>query len=357
MWNSLLRNLGVSIVGLIVAVVIAETFARFYYDGLVMTGTIMSNDPVLAFRHKRGAEVNLVTSEFTNHFAIDQEYGVRVLDSASAVPTDPRFAVYGDSMAFGYGVEFSQTYSEILNREFGANTILNLGTYSYGPGQEFLLAAELRDSLKPDAEVVLFYAGNDFENFERYFEMIEGSDGEIGFTEANDPSGKFRRAVTNSFLYPAITRLHLYHWVRNVFLQGGATPPPASERFPNFPRDQLPEQEREKVQKLFRLFSAWSNEVGKDSFYVILLPHQQSLVFPDIRIDQLHALLKGNVQVFQFLDYLTEQERGEYPSLFYPIDAHFNRKGHEVLANVLSRILPFNGEVIETAPQSIKPLP
>ena len=336
------RNLLFSLFGLVIAVLVAEAVARNFYTGLIMTGTIMTNDPELAFTHKKGASVDLITGEFKNHFAIDNEIGVRVANAGDLPPYSPNYIIFGDSMAFGYGVEFNEVFSEILNSRFGAGTFLNAGTYSYGPDQEYILSKRLRGKINAEKEIVLFYTGNDFENFEQYFDTKVSEDGTISFTKVSDEGGKLRRTITNLPFYPLLCRLYLYHWARAVFLKGGTTTPPLSKRFPNYPLEELPKDVYSKVIRIAALFEAWSKEVGHDDFYLIIVPHQQSLMLKDMRVSLLEGKLKGKVQVFNYFDFLSDAEKNQFSDLFYPVDAHWNITGHQVTADVVARILQLN---------------
>lgn len=96
-------------------------------------------DPVLGWRGKRGIERRFRTTEFDVVVRHDED-GFR-----EASPRRPRHAkrnllVLGDSLAWGWGVEQGELFTDVLQRKLGSDTaVFNRAVNAYSTGQEYLL--------------------------------------------------------------------------------------------------------------------------------------------------------------------------------------------------------------------------
>jgi hypothetical protein len=101
------------------------------------------------------------TREFSSRYFVNRE-GFR--DSEEAVK-HPEIAVLGDSFAMGWGVQQDETYAHLLAQGLGKRTI-NLGVSSYGTVRELLTLKRIDISnLKL---IVLQYSYNDFDENEAF---------------------------------------------------------------------------------------------------------------------------------------------------------------------------------------------
>ena len=67
----------------------------------------------------------------------------------------------GDSFVWGYDVEASQRFTDLLRRDLPQHRIVNAGIAGYGTDQEYLLMRRLWERIKPDVVVLIFCVDND----------------------------------------------------------------------------------------------------------------------------------------------------------------------------------------------------
>ena len=87
--------------------------------------------------------------------------GFRGPEMALAKPPDRmRVMLVGDSMTYGWGVEYEETYAAVLQTLAPEIQVINAGARGYSTGQQLLLLRERIEGLAPDL-VVLAYFWND----------------------------------------------------------------------------------------------------------------------------------------------------------------------------------------------------
>ena len=117
-----------------------------------------SSNPLIGHVHKPNAEASLmgVAVKINSDGFRDREYPIERGVSR-------RIIFLGDSLTFGWGVEKSKTFEEILEAKLSERApteIINFGTGNYNTEQEVNLFLEKGLKYKPD-EVVIFYFIND----------------------------------------------------------------------------------------------------------------------------------------------------------------------------------------------------
>lgn len=148
-----IRHFGLLVLGLIVALVLAELLARAYvsWSG---TAVVESRAP-------------LPGTEFTDHNAAYNETytfgegGTRRPCGTNHKESSYSLAVIGDSFAFGVGVPDCQDFSSIVNREDPLVTVTNLGVPATGL-KDYLEITEERVCDGGFDGVFLLLFGNDF---------------------------------------------------------------------------------------------------------------------------------------------------------------------------------------------------
>jgi lysophospholipase L1-like esterase len=161
----LLARLALAAVGGFVALGLLEVAARVLSSrtsGPSTNPRYVEHDEVLGWRYRPGAALRHATDEFDVEIAID-EHGFRRQTSLPA--RAPDVLVFGDSFAFGWGVEASETWANRLESELGL-AVWNLAVSGFSVDQELLLWRERARFLPRDVPcapkvVLVLTCGND----------------------------------------------------------------------------------------------------------------------------------------------------------------------------------------------------
>jgi lysophospholipase L1-like esterase len=116
-------------------------------------------DSLLGWVHQPGQEGIFETPQFRTSVRINQK-GLRDREHSYQRKTDnERIVVLGDSFAWGYGVEESARFSQLLEKSLGVE-VINAGVSGYSTDQELLWYKNEGIKYEPDL-VILVLAGND----------------------------------------------------------------------------------------------------------------------------------------------------------------------------------------------------
>ena len=116
-------------------------------------------DSLLGWAHQPGQEGIFETPQFRTFVRINQK-GLRDREHSYERPDDTRrILVIGDSFAWGYGVEESERFSQLLETSLGVE-VVNAGVSGYSTDQELLWFRGEGIKYDPDL-VILVFAGND----------------------------------------------------------------------------------------------------------------------------------------------------------------------------------------------------
>ncbi len=119
-------------------------------------------DPLLGWSHRPGQQTRFVQREFSVDVEINA-LGMRDTEYAEERGARRRMLVIGDSFAWGFGVEHSERFTEILETSHYDWEIMNASVNGYGTDQELLYLRDRGFRLQPDVILMLLHA-NDFEN-------------------------------------------------------------------------------------------------------------------------------------------------------------------------------------------------
>lgn len=119
-------------------------------------------------------------------------------------PTEANLVVLGDGMAFGYGVEDTQTWPALLAQWLAPQRVLNLGLMDAGPQQYLRVYETFGNPRRPRMVLVGLSLADDFEDAE-LFERWWQADGRENY--------RVWRAFENVQMSLAVLRRHsyLYH--------------------------------------------------------------------------------------------------------------------------------------------------
>ena len=159
----LLINLTLVIVSTLGAVVLSEIALRLMgFNPMYVSperDRFWKYDSLLGWAHEPGQEGIFETPQFRTNVRIN-ENGLRDREHSYDRQNDiERILVLGDSFAWGYGVEESQRFSQLLEKALGVE-VINAGVSGYSTDQELLWYRN--EGIKYETDlVILVVAGND----------------------------------------------------------------------------------------------------------------------------------------------------------------------------------------------------
>jgi hypothetical protein len=170
--STLVGNLLTVLLGLAVALLLAEYFVRLYLPSPdygtgkrpALRNKLFMHDELLGWKGSPNATSPYISKDFivtVTHDAL----GYRNI-SPPYVPGKKNYLLLGDSYGWGWGVNDNETAAEVLNRKQGKYHFYNLSIPGYGTDQEYLAMTRFlseHPDYKYDGVVLLFYY-NDFEN-------------------------------------------------------------------------------------------------------------------------------------------------------------------------------------------------
>lgn len=105
-----------------------------------------------------------------------------------------RILLIGDSMTFGQGVEYSKTFSALLDQD--KYQAINAGVSRYSPINTYLYLQDLGPKIKPKIVVYTFFIGNDLsDNFDNYSFQVSNNKVLVNISSAPGYSGLLRKRV------------------------------------------------------------------------------------------------------------------------------------------------------------------
>ena len=304
---------------------------RCCWRGPLVTGSLIIDDPELAFAMRPGASCVGLSPEFRVHYRTDPVVGLRVDSPASVLPEAPVDAVfYGDSFTFGHGVEEHETFVGRLRQAHPAYRLVNAGMFNYGPDQEYLLAQRLRPRFTPCREVVCLCTGNDLTDMGR-FKLIDFSVEPPAQRPAQDPAGATRRRLTALPFYSLLTRFYTWHLLKNLVFRDHGGPAARATGPPG------PWEDRD-GSRILRLLELWRKQAEPGRLRVVIIPVQEHLAeLPPAFAAVVDGLRAAGVPVLDLREALARHTGP--PALFYPVDGHFTPEGHAVAAKAIGEWL------------------
>jgi lysophospholipase L1-like esterase len=156
-------NLALLLISTVFALLLCEIALRLMGQGPLYVSPerdrFWKYDSLLGWAHEPGQEGIFETEQFRTSVRINQK-GLRDREhSYERVDDSGRILVLGDSFAWGYGVEESERFSQLLETSLDVE-VVNAGVSGYSTDQELLWFQN--EGIKYDVDlVVLVFAGND----------------------------------------------------------------------------------------------------------------------------------------------------------------------------------------------------
>lgn len=356
----------VFLLSLVLAVLIAEILLRFFYPQNL---NITKLDQELSFVHKKSITSILQRQEFSTQVRISSQ-GLRDREFERVKPSNvTRIAIVGDSFVFGFGVEEKDTFSKILERKLnlgGAASyeVMNFGISGYGTEQELLLIKNEVLAYDPDIVVLSFYPNDVDDNMRR--NLFSFSNGTLS---KNPPSSihifsKFRNFISwHSHLYSltyfsVIDNQQLKITLRKWHILHSSEPDLNKNHTLMRYLNDRNEDYQEAFDKTLALIqtAAYTVENHNSTFILLLIPEKEQLDesfmqelanknkinMGDINRTKIQQDIKTNFRASSLIildlhkDFSKEMENGSsIQELYFSIDGHWRKKGHEVAASSL----------------------
>ena len=167
-WTNLLKNISLFFSSLLIALILAEGFARIFLSDLhdaEATDNVYKFyefDKKLGWKNKSNYSGIFKRQEFENKISINSK-GMRYKEiQKEKSKNKKRIAIMGDSFTWGVGVKDSERFSDIVEKNnIGNYEVLNFGVSGYGPLRFFLQLDKVLE-FNPDIILLTFCLGNDF---------------------------------------------------------------------------------------------------------------------------------------------------------------------------------------------------
>lgn len=317
--------------------------------------------PSRGYRLSPGFRGEMVTPEYRTKVAINN-LGMRDdADVSAAHPGTVRIVAIGDSFTMGVGVEHSETFLELAERDLqrrGSKVeILNTGVPGYGTREEIDVLAKDVDALRPDLILLCFFIGNDLWDNARPA-TLHVRDGDL---VDNEPTGGTLPPALRSFL---ARHSHLYHllwpYQRLLFGNDGADRRGQRRALSIFgPVDGDAREAWAATERYLDEFLALAAsrklptavvlipdplQVDRDHWQAVtkeldLTPSAEALDIPNRRLTE--VLERYHLPVLDLLPTLRTQL--DPASLYLPVDKHWTREGNRVAGTALASFLADRG--------------
>jgi lysophospholipase L1-like esterase len=250
-----------------------------------------------------------------------------------------RILVFGDSLAFGYGVALEDTFPKRLESLLGSGwEVLNFGVGGYNPYNEAALLEDVGASFAPDLVLAQFCV-NDLNDPLLHFDAQTRLHlGQIPDAAFPDPGARERRPRVPAFALELCRELRLCALVDDALLAWRAgDPDPAALRAALAPRDGLgPGPERRWLQERYTEMAETARGVGA-RFAVLAFPHRDQVegdASARLQADLVGLGAEGGWTTLDLLPAFLDAARASAEPLF--LDAwHPSAAGHRVAAEAI----------------------
>lgn len=366
--KAIYKNLLLMLFGLIVAILIFEIFVR-----MLIAGENKSIQCMYAADKELGY---INAANFTNEFiSAGGEFKMLVKTNSRGergpnVPIGENDFIIlglGDSFAFGQGVDFNETFFEIIENKLQENypgknaRVLNFGVGGYNNKQELLMAKRLSSEMSPKLVIVGVFIGNDiYGNAENFLNYDVQNYCLVSNQSQTSRKKYFKELIGENFKsYAFISQKIrmipvLREFLISIGLMGEKRMPPYVETLKNPPAKTI-ESGWIETDKTIREFADFAEQNSAKTVFVLIPsayqvyggklkkefelygvnPAGYEIDYPEKRIkNELEG--KKNVVV---IDLLPEFRENSGKKLYYENDPHWNAEGNRLAAEIIFKKL------------------
>lgn len=332
-------NVAVSLIGLLIALFIAEMILRAYVPVL---GPMYRADSITGYSLKPNVSVN---HRFPNNY--DVHYETNSLGFRNPEITMPkpegvcRVLGLGDSQTMGIGVERDDTYLSILQTRLQSRTpqsrieVINAGVPGWGTSQELARLEHMGANLEPDIVIVGVGTNDTRDSFKSGLYRISDS-GTLESTPLDKRPQWFpeRQLITRLPGYDYLANNSaIFNWIRAIYTRSRA-----GDLTPEVSPDVLYQDDWLQLEALLmRQMNVIASEI-KARLIFVLIPSAEpgqirESIAPYQQICTQEKLACLNIADAVIDSGLTRDE------IRYPNDPHWRPRGHLLIAEALDQFL------------------
>ena len=315
--------------GVLLACAIVELALRFTKIVRNVGPSFTTYDSEYGKRLKRSFSCVRKCPEFTMKFTSNSQ---RFRGPEPDGPTKHGIVFLGDSFTMGYGVNDGEEYPSLVGEELFARTkqrlpIVNMGMGNNGNGRWLKLLEREVEQHEPKL-VVFQVCGNDYndninENLYRYTES-----GDL-IENAVPGISRLRRIHSFTESVPLLSSSYLFCYLKQVAMNssqgGGGGDPAPSKPLPDEARLWSPAEEL-----TFALIEEALTVTTSRGWPTLVL----SVVSSPRQNDELAARCKKHGVDLVLIPYGSER-----PDLYYKVDHHWNKAGHQYVAQAVTDVI------------------
>lgn len=325
------------------------TQLRIHWQEMGQQGLKSIGHPYIGFLYPANSTGGFERGDLKFTFSTDK-YGFR---NQLTWPERADIVVVGDSMAFGYGVNDDQAWSELLIQKMPSLTLVNLALIGSGPQNYQRVYETFGVGLDPKLLIVGFFPDNDLRDAVKFNRWLQ-----LGGRGNYDAFRLFGQSQLSSHrgLGGVIRKTYLYAFFSDVYssfkdqglLQGHTVAlgdekkiQLVNSRFHNQKR--LVEQDNLGLSLTIEAFQNLKKLTAKNSaeLLILIFPSKEATYLPivsDLPKDILgrfkQKLEKLKIDYLDLTPFFQEwAAKGEM--LFYSVDGHPNQRGYQLVADVV----------------------
>lgn len=280
------------------------------------------SNPHTDYRSRPGYRGVFANREFRTRVEINS-LGLRGPELTDAGPGERTLLVLGDSFAFGWGVEAHESAPALLEARLRGWRVVNSGTSGWGTRQQLAFLRHYGLELQPDAVLLMYVPNDPAENLLRY--RVRG-----GRLTWDEPAAGWAVRLDRALA----THSAVWTLIRRLSQKAGITP-----RDPGAGGSGGQAARREQIRLLDEMVSL-CRSAGL-LFYMAYVPGEDGRDRP-VRSDDFAWLVPWatgrGVEFFDLTPPLqTAHQNGV--RVYFHLDDHWTRAGHEVAADALAQHL------------------